>query len=114
MRQPPAARVRVKIVAGIDILIEHVDGEAHVGSGFRLVLRSLARRGLVLGLLFLGKQSRHKHHGDRQHFQEITHEILESRFRVPEAEHTDPSYWTEADEKGQPNFWLRMSENFHV
>src|SRR5216683_954875 len=33
---------------------------------------------------------------------------------LPEAEHTEPSYWTEAAEKGQPNFWLRMSEYFHV
>src|SRR6266404_1514708 len=33
---------------------------------------------------------------------------------LQEAEHTEPSYWTEAAEKGQPTFWLQRSENFHV
>src|SRR6266481_7393893 len=33
---------------------------------------------------------------------------------LPGAEHTEPPYWTEAPENGQPNFWLQRSENFHV
>src|SRR6266853_1159958 len=33
---------------------------------------------------------------------------------LPGAEHTKPPYWTEAPENGQPNVWLRRSENFHV
>src|SRR5882762_5021097 len=31
---------------------------------------------------------------------------------LPEAEHTEPSYWTEAAEKGQPNFCCGCQNTF--
>ncbi len=81
LRHPLAARVGIKVVAGVDALIEHVDRETQIG---RL-------RGI--GFVFvLGTQRRHKQSRNDQHLEEIAHENLESKMWNRPVD--EPCYWT--------------------
>src|SRR5271169_1882407 len=97
LRLPLAAGVGVKIVAGIDTLIEQVGGETDVSGRLRDFR-------IILGRLVLGKQDGHEHDENGQHFQEVAHEILEIKMWYGHRLSADtPSHhsWTKATGNGQ-------------